>query len=436
MSDMSKSVLSLPVAASNPAAPRLSSLLNFAAVRGARNSAKSASNDEGHDVIVARHHASIGEIDEAEWNRLFTDASENWGYFRGVERAGSQHFSYSAVAAYKDGRLIAAAPVFRLDYRLDMTLPAGAKLLGDWLAERAPRLVKVPVLGLGSPMTEECPIGLDASLDQRERAIAFAALTRALEERAKAEKIRFIALKDITDCDAQWADAPLAGSGFAHMASLPVATLPLPYASFDDYLGSMPSKKRTDIRKKLKAASDIDVEFCDDIENVYDEILALYQATRANRKASYEAFDEIPENYFREVIATSGGKAKVALFRLDGRIVCFSFFLIEKDKLIGKFLGMDYTVARARNLYFLNWMTIVRFCIEKGISHFQAGQTTYAVKVRLGCKLKHSWIYFKHTGPVLGPLVRRLGRKLSLGAVDPELGTLGDKAIYLTPAQQ
>lgn len=415
------------------AAPRLIPALDLSTAPGFRRRVDSVPRNAPFDGVVTRHHASVCEIEEAEWNRLFPDACEDWGYFRGIELSGSSHFSFSAVAAYKGGRLIAAAPVFRLDYRLDMTLPDGLKAVGDWLARVAPRLVKVPVLGLGSPMTEECPIGFDGSLDEHCRTNAVAALVDALEEHAKAEKVKILALKDVTDRDAQWASATLDRKGFARMASLPVAVLPLPFATFEDYLRSMPSKKRSDIRKKLRGAADVKVEFRDDVEDVYDEILALYRATRANRKASYEAFDEVPEDYFREVMARSGGKARALLFRLDGRLVSFCLFMVEKDRVIGKFVGMDYKVARAHNLYFLNWMTVVRYCIENGIPNLQTGQTTYAVKVRLGCKLKRSWIYFKYTGRVLGPLIRTLGPRFSFEDVDPELGELGEKAVYLAP---
>ncbi len=394
---------------------------------------QTAAPSDSYNGFALRHHQSIAEIGEADWNRLFPDASEDWGYFRGCELAGSQHFTFSVVGAYKAGRLVAAAPVFRLDYRLDMTLPDRFKAIGDWLATYAPRLVKVPVMGLGSPMTEECPIGIDPYLDSAARADALQALIRAMEMHANAQGIKILAFKDVTDSDALWSNGALNAKGFARMASLPVATLALPHDSFEGYLQSLPGKQRTDIRRKLKAAKDIEIEYRENVEDIYDEILALYRATRANRKASYEAFDEAPEDYFRQVMAKSGGKARVMLCRLGGRLVSFNFFLVEKDKVIGKFVGMDYEVARANNLYFFNWMTIVRFCIDNGIPFLQTGQTTYTVKVRLGCQLKRSWIYFKYTGGVLGPLVRFIGQRASFEDADPELGQLGDKLTYLAP---
>lgn len=415
-------------------APRLMPALDLTNAPGLRRRARETAMPMTHDGFSIRHHESIAEIAEDAWNRLFPGAAEDWGYFRGCELSGSTHFTFSAVAAYDNGRLIAAAPVFQLDYRLDMTLPQAMKRIGDWLAMHAPRLIKIPVLGLGSPMTEDCPIGIDPTLGDEQRACATDALLHALEGHAKAKGIKILALKDVRDSDAERADASFHAFGFARMASLPVAMLPLPYSTFDDYIASLSANLRKDIRRKLKQAKDLQIEFRDNVDDVYEEIIALYRATRANRKASYEAFDEVPEAYFREVMAKSNGKARVMLTRLDGRLVSFNLILVENDKVIGKFVGMDYEVARSRNLYFVNWMTVVRFCIENGIANLQTGQTTYAVKLRLGCKLRRSWVYCKYTGGIIGPLVRWIAPKLSFEDVDPDLRVLGDMVQYLPAA--
>lgn len=385
------------------------------------------------ETLRAVHMPGVSSIPAADWDRLFPGASEDWAYYCGCERSGSEHFTFSAIAVYSGQELVAAAPVFRLDYRLDTTLGSAVQRFNDWVAGFIPWPVRLPVLGVGSPMSEECAIGIASYLGKSERSEVLAALVAGLEAHAKAEGVKLIAFKDVTDADATWASDTLVGAGFARLASLPVATLPLPFASFDEYLKSLPGKMRTDLRSKLKRASDIEVEFRDDIVGVEDEILALYKATRSNRKASYEAFDEVPDGYFREVMQSASGKSRVMLCRLDGRIVSFNFFTEAGGKVTGKLLGMDYSVARDCNLYFFNVLTIVRYCIEKGIGELQFGQTTYGIKLRLGCKLRRSWVYFKHRGAVLGPLFAWAGAKLSFDAVDPDLAKLGSKVVYLDP---
>lgn len=139
-------------------------------------------------------------------------------------------------------------PLFRTDYRLDMSLEGSLKPVSDWLYRNAPKLVAVPVLGMGSPLTEECPIGFAPHMTAAERAATFAALLDGMDRYAAAEKIPLLALKDVTDRDAAWATGPLGAAGCTRVATLPVATLHLPYKSEGEYLASLSASMRSDLR--------------------------------------------------------------------------------------------------------------------------------------------------------------------------------------------
>jgi hypothetical protein len=187
---------------------------------------------------------------------------------------------------------------------------------------------------------------------------------------------------------------------------------------------------RGDIRKKMRALEHVQVSLIEDATVASDEIVALFQETKAKRKVDYAEMDEVPDAYFREVVGRLGGRAKILTMRIGGEIACFSLFLEENNRVIGKYVGMRYPLAREYNLYFLNWMLIVRYCIERGIEWLQTGQTTYRQKVRLGCKLKRSWVYFKHQGVVMGPLFRSFGPTMAFDSMDPDLRELGEDAPY------
>ncbi len=90
------------------------------------------------------------------------------------------------------------------------------------------------------------------------------------------------------------------------------------------------------------------------------------------------------------------GTAQLMLCRVEGKLATFNIFLIEPDRIIGKYVGMRYPLAREHNLYFVNWMATARLAMERGIPWLQTGHTSYQQKVRLGCKLKRSWVYFKY----------------------------------------
>src|SRR5690606_19362490 len=125
--------------------------------------------------------------------------------------------------------LVGAAPTFRVNYRLDMSLPTGLQALGGWLNTHAPRLVNAPVIGLGSPLVEECPIGIDARLSPAERDSVFEALLGAQAQAGKECKAQLLALKDMTEADRTWAGPLMARARFAAVPTLPVAILHLPF---------------------------------------------------------------------------------------------------------------------------------------------------------------------------------------------------------------
>jgi len=92
---------------------------------------------------------------------------------------------------------------------------------------------------------------------------------------------------------------------------------------------------------------------------------------------------------------------------------------------------MRADLAREHNIYFMNWISMIRYCIDRGIGAIQAGQTTYTLKTRFGAKLARSWVYFKHRNPAINWVVGKVGSQLAFDALDPDLKALGDKAPYL-----
>ena len=392
-----------------------------------------ASSPSVDQPVSARPLASIAEVPRAQWNALFPGAAEGWDYFRACERAAPQGFAPSALAAFAGGTPVAAAPLFRLDYRLDMSLQGPLRPVGDWLNRYLPKLVNVPVLGMGSPLTEECPIGLLSSLGGAERATALEALLAGMSAHAKAEGISVLAIKDVTDADAVWCHDTLVQSGFTRVATLPVATLHLPFKDEQEYLTSLSASTRKDIKRKMKSLAGVQVEVRDTIDGIEDEIIKLFEETKARRKADYDAFDDVPQGYFREVMSTPGGNAKIMLTRVGSELASFNIFFEEKDRIIDKYIGMRYPLAREHNIYFITWMMMVRRCIEKCIPWLQMGQTTYCQKVRMGCKLKRSWVYFKHRNPLINAVFKAAGPRMAFDRMDPDMVELGAEAPYLAP---
>ena len=244
--------------------------------------------------VVVRHLPSLSEIERESWDSLFPGQAEGWDYFQACERAALVGSQPSALVAYADGVAVAAAPVFQTNYRLDMELPAGLRTFAGMLGRIAPRLATVPVLVMGSPLTEECPLGFHPELGTAQRAQALTALLHGMTALSASLGISMLALKDVADKDARLFDDTILPCGFTRVPTLPVATLHLPYDHEDQYLAALSPNMRRDLKRKMKSLGKVSIEICHSVDGIEDEIIQLFQDTKAKSKADYDSFDDVP----------------------------------------------------------------------------------------------------------------------------------------------
>ncbi|HRD75677.1 MAG TPA: GNAT family N-acetyltransferase [Hyphomicrobiaceae bacterium] len=378
----------------------------------------------GEGELVCRCHASVGEIDRMEWDRLFPGDPEGHTYYTACEAAPPPAFTLGAVTVRRGGRLLAAAPTFRLIYRLDTPLQDRMRGLGDWLHRRLPRLINLPILCLGSPLADRCHLGLDPALTPGERDAVMAALLTGLDAEAARHHARVVAVKDLTGRDGETLGAPFKREGFTRIASLPVAVLELPFADEGAYLASLSSATRKDIRRKLKSSGDLRIETRSSIAGLEAEIASLYEETRRQSGVDYGEFEGLAPSYFPAVSVHLGERAQWMLYWLGDRLIAFNLLLVGDERVIDKFIGMRYPEAREHNLYAVSWMANVRFCLARGIRRLQTGQTAYSSKVRFGSALEPMLVFARHRIGVVNALFKMFGPRFAFDKYDPELKAL------------
>lgn len=378
----------------------------------------------------SRYLISIADVDRHAWDRIFGGASEGFDYYLACERAAPAMFSFAALGVFNAETLIAGAPAFRGDFRLDMMLEGRSRQLANWLGAQFPRFRDLAVMGAGSPHADELAIAFDCGLDIPQRCSALEALLDGLERQAARADIGMTFLKNVSDRDRVWADDILRRRGYARVATLPIATLAIPNSE-EAYIASLSANMRSNIRRKLKRARDVRVEVRSSIEGVEEEIYNLREATRRRASTDYDVFSEISTNYFRKVLAHLGERAKLLLYWRGETLIGFAFVLIESGRLIEKYNGMRYPDGPDNGVFFLSWMTQLRLCIALGIPELHAGETTYLTKVRLGCKLHRSWVYFRHRRRPLNWMFRLMSRWVTFDSADPDLRRLGSNVSYV-----
>ena len=374
-------------------------------------------------AFTARIVASVADVDAAAWDACLPGEAECHAYYVACETAAAASgigLRAAAITVEADGAVVAVVPFFRLNYRLDTPLQGRLRSLGDALFRHLPGLVTLKAICVGSPYAERCHLGFAPQLDAAGRAAAFACIEEALQRQVVAEGAHLSVWKDLAPAEDRDAGL-LPRSGFARLASLPVAALDLPYADEAAYLASLSAATRKDVRRKLAKAAGVRIEFRSDISALAGEIDSLYEETRAQSGLDYGDLELLPPGYFAAISRALGNRAVFALYWVGEELAAFNLLLVEADRVIDKFLGMRYPLARDHNLYVVSWMANIRFCLGRGIRLFQSGQTAYASKLRFGSRLVPSTIYVRHRRAPLQWVLRRLSPWIGFDRFDPDL---------------
>jgi multidrug transporter EmrE-like cation transporter len=378
------------------------------------------------EVCVASTIAAFGH---GEWNRLFPGELEDHGYYLAVEKSGLADFDWLYFGIREHGELRAAVPAFITDYELDTTLQGGLRRVTEAIARVFPRLLKQRMLSLGSPVSEICHLGFAPGATPAEKQRLLSILLLKVEEIANQRRVRMVAVKDASSTqDDLWAQASQS-SGMRRQPSLPTALLDTRFPTLDDYLASLSHATRKDLRRKLKKTSAaLRVEWRDNIDDIRDDVLRLYRATYTHADLTFE---ELTPDYFSGVLRECAGRAACATYWLDDKLVAFNLVLHDERRLLDKFLGMDYAVARQHNLYFYTWIENVRYCIAHGIDQYQAGQGLHREKLRLGSRLSANWLWYRHRNRALDMLFAAFERLFRLDRLDADLSALNPPAPVL-----
>ena len=364
-------------------------------------------------------HRDFSSIDPLDWDRCFAGEAEAGHYYATAHAAAEK--GPQAITVKRAGRVVGLAPLFTLSYRLDTSLQGPLRHVTNQIARLNDRLLRLDLIGFGSALAERCHIGFDPALRVEDKQALFVAMFDAVHDFAKQHKIGLVVVKDLALDEKQTLAPVLHAHGFAEVASLPVAVLDLPQSE-EAWLASLSSSTRKDIKRKLKGSARVEITRVHSLsEELAREVAALYEETRAQSAFDYDELETLPDNYFLNVSQALGPRAQFMLYRVDGVLAAFNLLFVENHRIIDKFLGMRYPLARAHDLYAISWVTNLRYALEIGAQMLQTGQTAYAAKLRYGSRLESSFIYFRHRFFVVTWVLRMLAPLLAFDRNDPDL---------------
>ena len=364
--------------------------------------------------------------------RIYNGATESYDYFSACEDVPPASFKYSAIGVLKDGRLVAGSPVFETRFDPGVVLEGTTKKIYNGISTVIPAAGNVPIIGLGSPHSQEPTIAVDPALTKTEQQHALECLLTGLDDIAANAGARITLLKDVGDQFQSWARQGLRETGYASLTALPVATLNIP-ESEGAYFASLSGNMRSNLRRRLKRAKNLRVEIRNNCDGLKDKLYELRESTLQRAAVDFAHFAEVSPDYFPSVLANMGDNARLLTYWLEDELIGFSIVVLNDQAMIQNYNGMRYPEGPDNGLFYLDWMTQLRLCMELGIPVMHSGITTYLIKARLGSQFHRRYLYVRHRYKSINAILKSVVPTVSLETSDPGLVELGADAPFAAP---
>ncbi|HEY5951378.1 MAG TPA: GNAT family N-acetyltransferase [Kofleriaceae bacterium] len=322
--------------------------------------------------LAVRIVPSIAQVDVAAWDALDHGPSPflRHGFLRALEESGSiggtgrrrTGWAPAYVLVERAGRLVGAVAAFIKDHSY-------GEYIFDWgwasAAQRA-GLRYYPKLVIAAPATpatgKRILLAPDAGADVTETLLA---AVRTVADETKCSSIHWL----FCTADEQ---ALLARHGFFGRVTLQFHWKNRGYASFDEFLAALKSRKRKQLRKEReRARAAIDelrwVDGADMTEAQLDDLDRFYRITTANHGGR----DYLREGFFHLLAAHLPEAMRVVEVTKSGRRIAGALFLETDAALYGRYWGADTHVdlLHFETAYYAG----IERAIDKRIPLFEAG---------------------------------------------------------------
>lgn len=369
--------------------------------------------------ITARIVDSVSKIKRDDWEAVFKDMPEGYPFYELLESSCLQEFSFHYLILYEGDSVVLIAPLFIADFNLDIAAGNFIKGSIQLLRKIFPRLLIIRTLFCGSPFGEHGIVGIRDSFEHKNSLIA--ELLKGIEGFCEEKEIPLILFKDFLPKETLFLDA-LVPCGFFKVKSFPCAVTELRrFSSFDDYLASLGSATRKNLRREIKKAysgAEITVQTVSRIDDMIGDIYRLYLNTYG---AGMTKFEKLTREFFLGAGRKMAAHAQFFLYYVNGKLSAFNLCFVYPDLFIDKFIGFDYDISKQVHLYYLSWCYNVEWCLKRNIGFYQTGQTDYGAKVKLGAKLILLYAYLRHRNCAVNAIFALLAKFLKPENFDAQI---------------
>jgi hypothetical protein len=204
-------------------------------------------------LIVSRRHRDLAlktivtrritDLPAEDWEKTYPDVLENYYFFKTLDESNLGQFAFYYIMVYDRKTPVGAATCFLMDYSLDTSISGPLRRISNSIKKVVPNIFSLRALICGVPMGQG-RLGMVGQTDTIMKAIL-----RRMEQIAKKNRASVIAFKDFDHTYTKILD-PLQKEGFSKFDSLPTTELNVWFKDFEEYLMTLSSANRYDLRRK------------------------------------------------------------------------------------------------------------------------------------------------------------------------------------------
>jgi hypothetical protein len=249
-----------------------------------------------------------------------------------------------------------------------------------------------------------------------DRELVWRAVTEVLYRVRRAEKLAghtdMVLIKDLDDAAAAESRV-LAGLSYGSVPTEPnmVLTLDPAWRTHDDYLNSLTSKYRGDIKNRVFKKfneSGATIESITDVASHAQTLQRLYLDVHSN--ATLRPFT-LPSTCWPGLASLGAGNVVIHVARQGDRILGFIVSLKDGDTAFAYHIGFDREAANAGVPIYLRLLhASLAQAIAFGCRRVSFGRTALEPKARLGCAPEPLYVWARHRHPFLNQLLQPLLR--------------------------
>jgi hypothetical protein len=340
------------------------------------------------------------------WIGCFEGKATDHRYYEIVHLSLKSQFEhYYLLLKDGEGHTRAVQPFLIVSQDLVLGTPALVRNPVSWVRRYFPGFLKLRMLMVGCSAGEG-----DLALEKVSGKVDWTVegLRQSLRPVARKLKAMLIVFKDFPKAYRQALDA-LRGAGFTRVPSMPATRLDLDFEDFEEYLTKRVSySMRKNLRKKFRKVAKgeaVHWEVVADVSPFVDEIYPLYRQTLERSELKFE---ELSQTYFCELSRRMPDRARFFLWRQEGRIIAFASVLVHDGVLRDNYIGLDYSVALDRHLYFVTWRDTIIWALENGIHTYHSAPLNYDPKYHFRMELEPLDLYVLSAHTWLNPIFRRI----------------------------